>query len=71
MNKKSKNNLLNPGDSNFKILLTMIMGVQKTVQSTPNLEIDSKDLSCYIRSMKYSLGEAFLNSQEVRNLTFN
>ena len=65
---KLKNKILNPGDSNFKILLTMIMGVQKTVQSTPNLDIDSKkDLSFYIKSMKYSLGEAFINSDEVNN----
>ena len=65
--KKLKNKILNPGDSNFKILLTMIMGVQKTVQSTPNIEIDSKkDLSGYIKSMKYSLGEAFVNLEEVK-----
>ena len=49
----------------------MIMGVQKSVQSTPNLDIQSKDLSGYIKSMKYSLGEAFINVEEVSNLKLN
>lgn len=63
---KKKNNILNPGDSNFKLILTMIMGVQLAVQSSPNIDLtDIVDIKYYAKSMKYSLGGAFITNQEV------
>jgi hypothetical protein len=66
---KKKNNILNPGDTNFKLILTMIMGVQLAVQSSPNIDLtDNPNIKYYAKSMKYSLGGAFITNQEVHFL---
>ena len=65
---KKKNNILDPGDTNFKLILTMIMGVQLAVQSSPNIDLtDIPNIKFYAKSMKYSLGGAFITNQEVNN----
>jgi hypothetical protein len=68
---KKKNNILNPGDTNFKLILTMIMGVQLAVQSSPNIDLtDNHNIKYYAKSMKYSLGGAFITNQEVYVLLY-
>ena len=57
MKNKIKKKIIKAPDQSFKILLNMIMGIQISVQSIPNYNIDEKkeNINNYLESMIYSV----------------